>query len=602
MSSAPYRTLNFKYIFDASSEAILVLDRNGVLIENNPAAEKLFGLDKGGLQNKLIYDLVSHTDGKKIKLPQSDHTIGKGSDYQKVSISPKDAGLLTAHLVLKHNGEQAEPQIIAFIKPIADDYHLATKTLEGELKDQSFSDQKRLQEELENAKKKVEERSAQLDTTLQDLVAGNMLLEDQINLALFTYTNISKHKLVEEQLHSALKKVTDRTQELDDTVQDLVEAKLLLEDQVQETYLARVEALKNQQMFVAIAENFPRGIVVIVNDKLIYEYIQGEMMSQLGMDSNRLVGKKINELEVIAPERRERFKNNILETLKGRHLTFEEEFGDYIFSVNTMPIQNEDHKINRALAVYHDITEQKTIEKKVLKSLKEEHQLNELKSRFISTASHEFRTPLSAILTSTDLIEAQNGVGKEDIRVRHLDRIKTNVGRLVEILDDFLSISKMEEGKVKPKPQNFDMVDYTRYLLEELTPNLKTGQSFKTDFRRKKISVRLDPKLLDHILRNLLVNAIKYSEEGKTVVFVADAMDGNVLIEIIDQGIGIPEREHKNMFKRFFRAENATNIQGTGLGLNLVKDYVKLMGGTITFTSKVGKGTTFYVEFPLRPK
>src|SRR5680860_152160 len=146
MSSAPYRTLNFKYIFDASSEAILVLDRNGVLIENNPAAAELFGLDKGGLQNKLIYDLVSRTDGKKIKLPKIDRTIGKGSYYQQVSISPKDAGLLTAHLVLKHNGEQGESQIIAFIKPILDDYHSAPKTLEGDLKDQSFSNQKRLQD------------------------------------------------------------------------------------------------------------------------------------------------------------------------------------------------------------------------------------------------------------------------------------------------------------------------------------------------------------------------------------------------------------------------------------------------------------------------
>ena len=427
-----------------------------------------------------------------------------------------------------------------------------------------------------------------------------LTIDENTVWALFVAHNITEHTRVQKELQIVLRKVNERTRELDETVQRLVETNLELEDQIQLTKRAEAEARENQALFVAIAENFPQGIIAVVNQKGTNEYIAGEIISQFGMNPNVLKGSKVDSLPWLHENRENSMINAVRRTFEGEHLNFEVGFNTEIFSVHATPLVDNNGKIIRALFVYNNITEQKLIEKKVRKALKKEHQLNLLKSRFIATASHEFRTPLSAILTSTDLIKVQNGEGNEDTRIRHLNRIQSNVGRLVDILDDFLSISKLEEGKAEPKPQSFELLDYIRYLLDELKPNLKKGQSFKMDFMNKKINVRHDAKLLDHILRNLLINAIKYSDEDTPIRIAAELKNDNVVMEITDHGIGIPKHEQKNMFKRFFRAENATHIQGTGLGLNLVKDYVKLMRGNIAFDSEVGKGTTFYLQLPLK--
>lgn len=213
-------------------------------------------------------------------------------------------------------------------------------------------------------------------------------------------------------------------------------------------------------------------------------------------------------------------------------------------------------------------------------------------------ASHEFRTPLSAILTSAILINKQNEFGDESKREKYVMQIEKNVNHLTAILNDFLSLSKLEEGEQVSEPTTFDLISFTKLFLKETSIGLKKQQTIIFKSKSDVLSVYLDPKLLTHIFNNLISNASKYSLPGSLIDFTVDEEKSTLLIQITDQGIGIPEEEQQHVFSRFFRAKNAVNVEGTGLGLNIVKHYSELMGGTVTFKSEINKGATFRVEFP----
>ncbi len=392
-------------------------------------------------------------------------------------------------------------------------------------------------------------------------------------------------------------KVAERTDELKATVQKLVETNITLEDQVQETKAAENRALESQAMFAAISKNFPKGFIVVFNTNFEIEYIDGGEMRHYGFEKSRLEGKRIDDIGVLPRKYKARIKKNVRKTMNGAQLTFEARFEHKTYTVNTSPLIGNDGEIKWMLFVYSDITELKQAEIHIRNALAREQELNELKSRFISMASHEFRTPLSAISTSAILIEKQNMPGKEEKREKYVRQIQSNVGNLVVILNDFLSLSKLEEGKVQPKPEYFDLVEFANNLIHEMEPNRKRGQQIKLITQQKSVLVYLDPKLLQHVFTNLLSNAIKYSEEGDSISVKLKTGKEKISIAVIDQGIGIPMAEQANLFARFFRAENSTNIQGTGLGLHIVRQYTELMGGRVSFKSEEGRGTTFWVEF-----
>lgn len=239
-------------------------------------------------------------------------------------------------------------------------------------------------------------------------------------------------------------------------------------------------------------------------------------------------------------------------------------------------------------------------EEELRKALEKEKQLNELKSRFVSMASHEFRTPLSTVLSSADLAEAYTGGAEhQEKRSKHLQRIKAAVGTLTNILNDFLSLSKLEENKVQKQSVRFSIHDFCNEVEDEMLGLLKPGQRIIQVHQNCEVEVMLDKQILKNIIYNLVSNASKYSDVGKPI-FCRIQIDNQVLhIEVEDQGIGIPEEDQSHMFQRFFRANNVENIQGTGLGLNIVKQYLALLGGDISFTSKPSQGTVFRINIPL---
>jgi PAS domain S-box-containing protein len=233
-------------------------------------------------------------------------------------------------------------------------------------------------------------------------------------------------------------------------------------------------------------------------------------------------------------------------------------------------------------------------------ALEHEKVLGELKSRFVTMASHEFRTPLSTILSSASLISKYTGIEQEDKRTKHIERIKSSVSNLTSILNDFLSIGKLEEGKVQCSPSAFDIVSFSNELVNELKELTQKGQTISYQHTGMNFKVVLDKNLTRNICINLLSNAIKYSGEGKSVQFHTQIENDQLKISVTDNGIGIPLSEQVHIFKRFFRANNASNIQGTGLGLNIVKKYVELMDGDVSFESEFEKGTCFTVVLPVK--
>lgn len=245
---------------------------------------------------------------------------------------------------------------------------------------------------------------------------------------------------------------------------------------------------------------------------------------------------------------------------------------------------------------FKDLAESK---KEVMKALEKEKELNTLKSRFVTTASHEFRTPLGTILSSASLIARYEAPEDSEKRNKHVDRIRSAVTNLTEILNDFLSLDKLEEGIIRNNPVQFPLEPFIGKTIDELKAILKTGQSIRFDHEEEYTEIILDQQLFRNVLINLVSNAIKYSPENALIVVNSEIKAKTILISVKDQGIGIPKEDQPHLFTRFFRAQNATNIQGTGLGLNIVKKYIELMEGTIRFESEADKGTIFYIELPL---
>jgi len=261
--------------------------------------------------------------------------------------------------------------------------------------------------------------------------------------------------------------------------------------------------------------------------------------------------------------------------------------------------ENLENKVSeRTLVLKEALSELETSRDELEQALEKEKELNEMKSRFITMASHEFRTPLSTILSSASLIAKYMETHQQDHREKHVGRIKSAVNGLTEILNDFLSIGKLEEGKVQVNWTSVDVTQLITEVIDELQVLCKDGQ--KITFVHEPDSMWIsDRALLKNMMVNLISNAIKFSNEDSVVKVNTSIVDRTLRIVIEDQGIGISEDDKKHMFERFFRGQNAQNIQGTGLGLNIITKYLELLQGDIDLQSELNVGTTFTITLPL---
>ena len=269
-------------------------------------------------------------------------------------------------------------------------------------------------------------------------------------------------------------------------------------------------------------------------------------------------------------------------------------------------ISNEIRKLNAELEM--KVEERTMILKEALQKLEQsqtelsealdkEKQLNEIKSRFVSMASHEFRTPLSTVLSSASLLSKYTQENEQDKRNRHIDKIRNSVKHLNDILEDFLSLGKLDEGKIERNNNDLNLQECILDIVDEMKPFLKKGQDIEQVYEGVPV-IHSDKKLIRNIIINLISNAIKFSEENKTIKIRTFVNNGKVEIAIKDEGIGIGEDDQEHLFDSFFRAANATNIQGTGLGLHIVKRYADLLGGSVDLKSTLDVGTTITIVIP----
>jgi PAS domain S-box-containing protein len=229
-------------------------------------------------------------------------------------------------------------------------------------------------------------------------------------------------------------------------------------------------------------------------------------------------------------------------------------------------------------------------------ALQKEIELGDLKTRFVSMASHEFRTPLTSILSSAALIEKYTTDDQQPKREQHIQRIKSSVSHLTEILEEFLAVGKLEAGKVEVRPEDFSVSEFFDDLVSDLAGMKKPGQEIELSLSDPSARFSTDTSMLRKILLNGLSNAIKFSQ--KNVFLRVQMLDASMQISIEDQGIGISEQDQKHLFERFFRGGNANIIPGTGLGLHIMDRYVRLIQGQLALTSELDHGTIITYNLP----
>jgi len=392
--------------------------------------------------------------------------------------------------------------------------------------------------------------------------------------------------------------------------------------------------MERAKLLNAIIENAIDGIITI-DDKGLIEHINPAALALFGYEREELVGKNVS---VLMPppdkERHDAYLHNYNHTGKkniigiGREVTGQRKDGSiFPFRLGVSEVLFSDRKIFTGFI--HDLSRQKDDERRIksyteeleekikertrdlvkliseLESAKEhvsalfkkEKELNQLKTRFVSMASHEFRTPLSSIQLSASLIDKYTSKHDAASVEKHTSKIKNAINNLTTILNDFLSLEKLEAGKVEPNANWFDMIAFAEEIAEEMQLISKQNQLIVYEHKGISAQVFLDQNLLKNCIINLISNAIKYSGENTMIQFNSTLNDKELIIEVKDNGIGIPTADQSNLFEPFFRAHNTGDIPGTGLGLNIVKRYVGLMNGTVSCQSHQNIGTTFSLRF-----
>ncbi|MFN8375033.1 MAG: PAS domain S-box protein [Anaerolineae bacterium] len=260
----------------------------------------------------------------------------------------------------------------------------------------------------------------------------------------------------------------------------------------------------------------------------------------------------------------------------------------------------EDDQIRDIVCSLRDITERKQIEEGLRRALENEKELNELKTRFVSMVSHDFRTPLAIIQSSTDALQQFHEKMDPEQRNKRLVKIRGQIQRMISLLNDVLTISRADAGATPFLPVITNLQQFCESIVDEFrqTPNLNHDIDYR--YADQPVEAYIDEKLLHQAVTNLMTNAIKYSPEGTTIKFQLEMNDKTALIKVRDAGIGIPPEDQKHMFEPFHRAGNVGTIEGTGLGLAIVKRAVDSHGGSVYLESEVGKGTQFTIELPLQ--
>ncbi|MGE0636852.1 MAG: PAS domain S-box protein [Bacteroidia bacterium] len=625
--------LIYQILFESAGEGLLVANKEGTILMSNPRVCEMFGYTKEELAGKGIDILVpdqlrnKHTTHRESyhKHPKK-RSMGKGVDLQG---QRKDGTTFPVEISLNYFKNDDDMLVMALLTDISErkksEQELA-QTLR-EFRDYKFAldeaaivaitDQKGIITHANDNFCKISKytREELIGQDHRIVNSGYHSKEFIRNL----WVTIANGKIWKGELKNKAKDGT--TYWVDTTIipflneegkpyqyvairADITERKVMnekvfqLNNELEQRVEERTEALReSEKLYSTIARNYPNGTISVFDEQLRYVFVEGKELYKIGVTSKDLIGTSY--LDRLPKDIAKNIEQHLRNVFKGVSTSFEFEYRDNHYVLNAVPMPDAKGNTRQILVVEQNVTKQKKAENEIRKSLEKEKELNELKSRFVSMASHEFRTPLSTILSSVSLVQKYDAPENEEKREKHITRIKSAVNNLTGILNDFLSLDKLETGKVENNPVEFDITKFSEEMTEEMQAVAKKGQNVIYKHKGKSTKVVADKHILKNILHNLLSNASKYSDEGSEINFNTFIDKTKLKIEVRDHGIGIPEEEKQHMFERFFRAKNATNIGGTGLGLNIVKKYAELLNGEITFDSKAGEGSVFTIEIPI---
>ncbi len=545
----------FETLFNHATIGILMTDSNGLVVNFNKYAEQLFGYQKEEVMGKPVELLIPH--GKRVahiahRTNFNEHPTNRVMGAaNELFAKRKDDSVFPVEISLSHFKNDSQLFVIAFIIDIA-----VRKQNEDLLKEQKnqvlqFAEQtKRLNAELE---KKIEDRTKMLKETLEALENTQQETTKALNFQK-AILNHAGACIIATDTHGVV------------------------------------------QLFNSTAEEYLgySKSEVIDQVNVVQFHLASEIQAKAAAFS-REIGKTVTpDFNVLSAKSMDDLPNEHEWTYVRKNGT------TFTVSLNVTTLRDAQNSISGFLGVAVDISEIKKYQNSLQVALEKEKQLGDLKSRFVTMASHEFRTPLSTILSSVSLIDKYTSVEDLEKREKHVKRIKSAVGNMKDILEDFLSLGKMEEGKIQLNPELLtpaELRDELEAVIQEMQRLTKPSQQITHTFTVTE-DCNIDRKMLRHIMTNLISNAIKFSPEGSSVDVSCENRKNELIFTIQDTGIGISEADQKHLFERFFRAENASNIQGTGLGLHIISRYLDLVDGHIELASKLNKGSTFIVHIP----
>ncbi|MCF4966380.1 hybrid sensor histidine kinase/response regulator [Nostoc sp. CMAA1605] len=349
--------------------------------------------------------------------------------------------------------------------------------------------------------------------------------------------------------------------------------------------------------------------VIATDDQGLITFMNPAAEALTGWNRQDAIGEDVAKIFSLIDEVTEaKIENPVRKVLREQQVVYLDEFTSLItkegkripIGDSASPIMRPPDKINGVVIVFWDISERRKTEL-LEQALRKEREVNYLKSLFISTVSHEFRNPLSVIQTAVELIELQGENLTESRKDIYLKRIKTAVQSMKNLMEDVLFMGRAEAKRLVCNPQKLDLRKFCQELVEEFTSVITSGHEVIFTCASKLTEAYADEQLLNYMLVNLLSNAVKYSPHNEAIRLdlICDQEKNIAIFEIQDEGIGIPEADQKRLFESFYRASNTQSIEGTGLGLVIVKRCVEAHQGTISFSSQEGQGTTFTITLPL---
>lgn len=361
-----------------------------------------------------------------------------------------------------------------------------------------------------------------------------------------------------------------------------------------------------KNMYRLLADNTV-DLVCLHNLDTTFEYISPSIVKLMGYSSEELIGEL--PMNFVHPNDLQLIQNSFISFITKKEdenarieARFRNKKGDYVWFEIKATIVNENGKPISFQTSARNITQQKEVQYAMKKALAQERELNELRTNLVSTISHEFRTPMTTIRTSAELIEmyieGHNFVHSTQLQKR-INTITEEIDRIVELMNAVLTISKDDAGKTNFNPTSIDLKQICLDVIETSYSNQTGGRKVKTEFIGTNFSVFADKNLMEYSLFNLLNNAFKYSEGSGDIQLNIVSKTDQIEIQIKDHGIGIPEKDIPKLFNTFFRASNTEGIQGTGLGLYIVKTFTERNSGSIQVASKLGEGTLVTLNFPI---